>query len=83
MCYIFYCFNRTTFLCIELEVELRRLRRSNNDLEEENALLSKHNENLKDMLERLDRETKEQYSRNEQLREHLTGLRKMLTEAFQ
>ena len=64
-------------------MELRRLRRSNNDLEEENALLSKHNENLKDMLERLDRETKEQYSRNEQLREHLMGLKKMLTEAFE
>lgn len=71
------------YSCLELEVELRRLRRSNNDLEEENALLSKHNENLKDMLERLDHETKEQYSRNEQLREHLMGLKKMLTEAFE
>lgn len=67
----------------ELEVELRRLRRSNNDLEEENALLSKHNENLKGMLERLDRETKEQHSRNEKLREHLMSLKEMLTEAFQ
>lgn len=64
-------------------MELRRLRRSNNDLEEENALLSKHNENLKGMLERLDRETKEQHSRNEKLREHLMSLKEMLTEAFQ
>lgn len=64
-------------------MELRQLRRSNNDLEEENALLSKHNENLKDMLERLDQETKEQCSRNEQLRDHLLGLKTMLTEAFQ
>ena len=68
---------------IELEVELRQLRRSNNDLEEENALLSKHNENLKGMLERLDQETKEQSSRNEQLRTHLTSLRQILTNAFQ
>lgn len=67
----------------ELEVELRRLRRSNNDLEEENALLSKHNENLKEVLERLDHETKEQHSRNEKLRDHLMGLKKMLTEAFE
>ena len=68
---------------IELEVELRQLRRSNNDLEEENALLSKHNENLKGMLDRLDQETKEQSSRNEQLRTHLTSLRQILASAFQ
>ncbi|XP_065884998.1 high mobility group protein 20A-like [Dysidea avara] len=67
----------------ELEVELRQLRRSNNDLEEENALLSKHNENLKGMLDRLDQETKEQSSRNEQLRTHLTSLRQILASAFQ
>ena len=73
----------TLLFVLELEVELRQLQRSNNDLEEENALLSKHNKNLKDILERLDREIKEQCSRNEQLRDHLLGLKKMLTEAFQ
>ena len=50
---------------------------------EENALLSKHNDNLKDMLERLDGENKEQYSRNEQLRKHLMDLKRILTNAFE
>ena len=50
---------------------------------EENALLSKHNDNLKDMLERLDGENKEQYSCNEQLRKHLMDLKRILTNAFE
>ena len=61
-------------------MELCGLRRSNIDLEDENALLSKHNENLKGMLERLDCETREQYL--EKFHEHLMSLKKMSTEAF-
>ena len=39
---------------LHAEVEPCSLHHSNNDLEWENALLSKHNENLRGMLKRLD-----------------------------
>ena len=52
-------------------------------MKEQNALLSEHNDKLKDTLERLNQEIKEKYSRNEQLRKYLMDLKKMLTKAFE
>ena len=65
-----------------MEAELRKLRHANGDLEEENALLSRHVEGMKTTVDKLNSEIAEQQSRNTVLRDHLRVLRGVLAEAF-
>jgi len=66
----------------EMESELRKLRHANSDLEEENALLSRHVEGMKATVDKLNSEIAEQQSRNTVLRDHLKVLREVLVDAF-
>ena len=65
-----------------MESELRKLRLANIDLEEENALLSRHVENMKSTAKKLQSDIETQRSRNETLKEHLGTLRGVLVGSF-
>ena len=65
-----------------MESQLRKLRHDNRDLEEENALLSRHVESMKATVEKLRAEMAEQQSRNTVLKDHLQTLREVLVDAF-
>lgn len=69
-------------LLLEMESELRKLRHANSDLEEENALLSRHVEGMKATVDKLNSEIAEQQSRNIVLKDHLKVLREVLVDAF-
>lgn len=64
------------------ESELRQLRRQTTELEEQNAILSKHIDNMKQAIEKLDVESVQQRSSNMALQGHLDGLRTSLTSQF-
>ncbi|XP_064645730.1 high mobility group protein 20A-like isoform X2 [Lineus longissimus] len=64
------------------EAELRQLRKQNTELEEQNAILSKHIENMKQAIEKLEVEAVQQRSNNMALQQHLDGLRTTLTTNF-
>jgi len=64
------------------EAELRQLRKSNTEYEEQNAILSKHIENMKAAIEKLEVETVQQRSNNTALQQHLETLRATLTGNF-
>ncbi|XP_071547909.1 high mobility group protein 20A-like isoform X3 [Panulirus ornatus] len=64
------------------EAELRQLRKSNTDYEEQNAILQKHIESMKNTVERLESETSQQRSNNAALQQHIETLRRTLTKAF-
>ena len=64
------------------EGELRQLRKQNTEYEEQNAILSKHIENMKQAIEKLEVEAVRQRSNNMALQQHLDGLRTMLTTNF-
>ena len=68
--------------CIDLESQLRKLRQSSANLEEENALLSQHVESMKRAVERLQDEVQKQEERNNIKQNHLNALREVLTVAF-
>ena len=65
-----------------MESQLRKLRHDNRDLEEENALLSRHVESMKATVEKLRAEMAEQQSRNTVLKDHLQALREVVVDAF-
>ena len=65
-----------------MESELRKLRLSTADLEEENALLSRHVENMSAAVTKYQAEVEEQSVRNASLRLHLRALRAELVEAL-
>lgn len=64
------------------EGELRQLRKSNTDYEEQNAILQKHIESMKSTVERLESETSQQRSNNAALQQHIETLRRTLARAF-
>lgn len=64
------------------EGELRQLRKLNTEYEEQNAILSKHIDNMKSGIEKLESEVNQQQHMNDSLFRTLTQLRKDLTMAF-
>ena len=64
------------------ETELRQLRKQNTELEEQNAILSKHMDNMKAAIDKLQVEAMQQRSNNLALNQHLEQLRGTLTANF-
>lgn len=64
------------------ETELRQLRKSNTEFEEQNAILSKHVDNMRVAIDKLEVETIQQKNNNIALQKHLDNLRKTLTANF-
>ncbi|XP_032238090.2 SWI/SNF-related matrix-associated actin-dependent regulator of chromatin subfamily E member 1-related isoform X2 [Nematostella vectensis] len=61
------------------ENELRKLRKTNREFEEQNAILSKHIENMKKGIEKLEGEAEEQQREITELQKHLNKLRRILS----
>lgn len=72
------------YLCnyLEMETQLRKMRQSSANLEEENALLSRHVESMKSAVERVQKEVERQQNRNAKLKDHLMTLREVLATTF-
>jgi len=64
------------------EAELRQLRKQNTEYEEQNAILSKHIDNMKSAIEKLEVEAVQQRNNNVALHQHLETLRSLLTSNF-
>lgn len=64
------------------DAELRQLRKINTDYEQQNAILSKHIENMKTAITKLEAEIMQQEKNNASLQQHLTYLRTTLTNGF-
>lgn len=64
------------------EAELRRLRKQSTELEEQNAILGKHIENMKQAIDKLQIETIQHRNNNMALQGHLDALRQTLTASF-
>lgn len=64
------------------EAELRQLRKQNTEYEEQNAVLSKHVENMKQAIDKLELEAVQQRKNNEALHKHLSVLRSTLVANF-
>ncbi len=79
---VFVCLLRHFLPPTEMESVLRKQRHTNIDLEEENALLSRHVENMKAAAKKLQSEIETQRTRNENLRKHLDTVRTVLVNSF-
>ncbi|ESO85095.1 hypothetical protein LOTGIDRAFT_196090 [Lottia gigantea] len=64
------------------ESELRQLRKQTTELEEQNAILSKHIENMKQAIDKLEVDSVQQRNSNLALQNHLDNLRSTLTSHF-
>ncbi|XP_017778865.1 PREDICTED: high mobility group protein 20A-like isoform X2 [Nicrophorus vespilloides] len=64
------------------DAELRQLRKSNTDYEQQNSILHKHIENMKVGIEKLENEIMQQKKNNNSLQLHLEHLRTTLTTGF-
>ena len=64
------------------EGELRQFRRQATELEEQNAILSKHIENMKQAIDKLEIDAVQQRSSNLALQQHLESLRSTLATHF-
>lgn len=64
------------------EAELRLLRKQNTESEEQNAILSKHVDNMKQAVEKLEVEVRQHRTNNLALQQHLSLLRKTLVANF-
>ncbi|XP_032831579.1 high mobility group protein 20A-like isoform X1 [Petromyzon marinus] len=64
------------------EAELRQLRKTNTEYEEQNAILQKHIENMRAAIERLERDVNAERVHNLALHQHLEALRHALTNGF-
>ncbi len=69
-------------MCADLESQLRKLRQTSANLEEENALLSRHVENMKSAVEKVQKEVQKQEKKNESLQSHLAVIREVLAVTF-
>ena len=76
------CFTFIVFLYKARENELRQLRKSTTEYEEQNAILQKHIDNMKSAIEKLETEAVQQRNTNMALNSHLQSLRAMLTSSF-
>lgn len=65
------------------EDELRQLRKTATEFEEQNAVTSKHVENLKQAIGKIEMETNQQRNTNLVLINHLSNLRAALVQAFE
>lgn len=74
--------NFLNFCILAREGELRQLRKQTTELEEQNAILSKHIESMKHAIEKLEIEAVQQRSTNMALQGHLDNLRTTLTDNF-
>ena len=76
--------NKLVFpFCISVrEEELRQLRKAATEFEEQNAVSSKHVENLKQAIAKIEMETNQQRNANMVLHNHLSNLRAALVQAF-
>lgn len=74
--------NFPNFCILAREGELRQLRKQTTELEEQNAILSKHIESMKHAIEKLEIEAVQQRSTNMALQGHLDNLRTTLTDNF-
>ena len=61
---------------------MRKLRQTTLDMEEENALLSRHVESMKVQIQKLQTEVDIQSRKNKALKEHLVFLQESLTDSF-
>lgn len=64
------------------ENELRQLRKSTTEYEEQNAILQKHIDNMKSAVDKLEAEAVQQRTTNMSLQQHLQQLRQTLTMSF-
>ena len=67
------------------EAELRKLgdlRKANNDYEEQNAMLSKHIDNMKAAIDKLEEEVTKSRDENKTLQCHLTNFRQLLSRSL-
>lgn len=64
------------------DAELRQLRKSNTDYEQQNAILQKHIESMKGAIEKLENEIMQQRKNNGSLQQHLDHLRTTLANGF-
>lgn len=64
------------------DAELRQLRKANTDLEQQNAVLQKHIENMKSAITKLENEMSQQEKNNGALQTHLDQVRATLTSGF-
>ncbi|XP_055488371.1 SWI/SNF-related matrix-associated actin-dependent regulator of chromatin subfamily E member 1-related-like isoform X1 [Leucoraja erinacea] len=64
------------------EAELRKLRKTNIEYEEQNAVLQKHIDNMRSAKEKLEEELAEEQSQNANLHKYLDNLRQILTTGF-
>ncbi|XP_028402341.1 high mobility group protein 20A-like [Dendronephthya gigantea] len=67
------------------EAELRKLgdlRRANNDYEEQNVMLSKHIDNMKSAIDKLEEEVSKSREENKTLQSNLTHVRQMLAQSL-
>lgn len=64
------------------ETELRLLRKNNTDLEQQNAILEKHLDNMKQAVDKLQIETLQRKTSNNLLQQHLQKMRNCFTETF-
>lgn len=64
------------------EAELRQLRKSNTDYEQQNSILQKHIENMRSAISKLESETSAQRTNNLALQQHLDQLRATLATSF-
>lgn len=64
------------------DAELRQLRKSNTDYEQQNSILQKHIENMKVAIEKLEGEIMQQKKNNNCLQQHLDHLRATLVNGF-
>lgn len=64
------------------DAELRQLRKSNTDYEQQNSILQKHIESMKNAIEKLENEIMQQKRNNSSLQRHLNHLRTTLTNGF-
>lgn len=66
----------------DLVSQLRKLRQMSTNLEEENALLSRHVDNMKSAVEKLQNEVQKQEEKNQSLQSHLVMIREVLAVTF-
>ncbi|XP_018332960.1 high mobility group protein 20A [Agrilus planipennis] len=64
------------------DVELRQLRKSNIDYEQQNAILQKHIENMKSAIEKLENDISQQKKHNNVLQQHLDEIKATLANGF-
>ncbi|XP_055380442.1 high mobility group protein 20A [Condylostylus longicornis] len=65
-----------------IDLELRALRKSNIDYEQQNSVLEKHIENMKTGVEKIENENKELAEKNRLMQKYLDKLRAKLAQAF-